>query len=105
MRLKLSTCLISLISDINNGLSIQTCNWCCKHEGEVSGDSVLTLPTEFLVDWEVQTTKGYCVERDFRYFEMLCYHWSFPFFISQVLGEILATNVLNKIGLSGNCFK
>lgn len=102
MWLKLSTCLISLISNINNSLSIQSCNWCCKHKGKMNGVFALTLPTEFLVGWEVEMVKGYCLEMDLGTFKFLTMTSLSTFHFSRVKFWSLT---LNQTGLGGNCFK
>lgn len=69
----------------------------------MNGVFALTLPTEFLVDWEVEAANGYFLEMDLGDFQILHYHWSLHF--SFLKGEILVTNILNQTGLGGNCFK
>lgn len=69
----------------------------------MNGVFAFTLPTEFLVDWEVEMANGYCLEMDFGDFQILHYHWFLHF--SFLKGKILVTNILSQTGLSGNCFK
>jgi len=62
MRLKLSTFLISLLYDINNGSSAWSCSWCCKHRGGLTGGGALMMPTKFLMDWKLEKAKRVLLE-------------------------------------------